>query len=105
MREGEKGSKTNRFFVFVQQLVILGHGNAEQDSRHAFKAVDPLLSLGSLATHVQDQEIEAFAREAHFHDSRRLDSRPEDVLLRRQVVFLSQASQAVKEAVHHQLID
>lgn len=39
--------------VLEQQLVVLGDGHEEEDGGDVLKAVDPLLTLGSLAAHVE----------------------------------------------------
>ena len=44
----------------MQDLVVLGHGDAEDDRRDVLEAVDPLLPLRSLSPDVkQSTEIEA----------------------------------------------
>ena len=40
----------------MQDLVVLGHGDAEDDGRHVLEAVDPLLALRSLASDVEKPE-------------------------------------------------
>lgn len=39
--------------VFVQHLIVFGHGHAKDDGRHVFEAMDPLLSLGTLTSHIE----------------------------------------------------
>lgn len=46
-------STSHRGLVLVQDLVVLGHGHAEDDGRHILETVDPLLSLRPLAAHVE----------------------------------------------------
>ena len=42
-----------RGLVLVEDLVVLGHGDAEDDGRHVLEAVDPLLPLRPLTPHVK----------------------------------------------------
>ena len=44
--------------VFVEHLVVLGHGHAKDDGRHIFKAMDPLLPLRSLASNIEKPETQ-----------------------------------------------
>lgn len=46
-------SWTHRGLVFVQDLIVLGHGHAENDRRYIFKAVNPLLPFWSLTAHIK----------------------------------------------------
>lgn len=43
-------------FIFVQHLIVFGHGHAKDDGRHVFEAMDPLLPLGALASNVEQPE-------------------------------------------------
>ncbi len=43
----------HRRLVFVQDLVVLGHGDAEDDGGYVLEAVNPLLPLRPLASHVK----------------------------------------------------
>ena len=40
-------------FVLVKNLVVFGHGHAENDGRHIFKAMNPFLTLGTLTSHIK----------------------------------------------------
>ena len=51
-------SRVYRGLVLVQHLVVLGHGDAEDDRGHILEAVDPLLPLGSLTAHVKQPAID-----------------------------------------------
>ena len=42
----------------MQNLVVLGHGDAEDDRGDVFEAVDPLLPLRSLSPDVKQPEAE-----------------------------------------------
>jgi len=46
-------SSTYGGLVFVQNLVVLAHRYAEDDRRHVLEAVDPLLTLRSLTSDVE----------------------------------------------------
>ena len=65
----------------MQHLVILGHGNAEDDGGDVLKTMDPLFPLRPLTTHVEELEVEVLEREVDFHDAGCLHPRPQDVLL------------------------
>ena len=43
-----------RRLVLVQHLVVLAHRHAEDDRRHVLEAVDPLLTLRPLSSHVEE---------------------------------------------------
>ena len=47
---------TNRSFVLVQDLIVLGHGDAEDDGSDVLEAVDPLLTLTSLPANIKQSE-------------------------------------------------
>ena len=42
-----------RSFVLVQHLIVLGHGDAEDDGGHVLEAVDPLLTLAPLPADIE----------------------------------------------------
>ena len=58
MRLGGKNATylTHRRLVLVQDLVVLRHGDAEDDRRDVLEAVDPLLPLRSLSPDVEQPE-------------------------------------------------
>ena len=43
-----------RSFVLVQYLIVLGHGDAEDDGGDVLKAVDPLLTLAALTSDIEE---------------------------------------------------
>ena len=45
--------------VLRQDEIVAGEGHAEDDGRHALEAVDPLLALRSLPTHVKHPKRQA----------------------------------------------
>ena len=44
----------------MQNLVVLGHGNAEDDRGHVLETVDPLLTLRPLASNVEQPKRKRF---------------------------------------------
>ena len=84
-------SRLYRGLVLVQHLVVLGHGNAEDDGGDVLKTMDPLFPLRPLTTHVEQLEVEVLEGEVDFDDARCLHPRPQDVLLCRLVVLRSQS--------------
>lgn len=46
-------AKTYLAALLEQDLVVLAQGHAEDDGRHVFEAVDPLLSFAPLAAHIE----------------------------------------------------
>ena len=86
-----------RSFILVKDLVVLRHGHTEDDGCHVLETVDPFFPLWSLASHVEQLEVEVFEWEVNLHNARSLDPGPEDVLLGRLVVLGSQSVQIVKE--------
>lgn len=46
-----------RGFVFVKDLIVLGHGHAKYDRRHVFEAMDPFFSFRSLTADVKQSII------------------------------------------------
>ena len=65
----------------MQHLVVLRHGDAEDDGGDILETMDPLFSLRSLPSHVEELEVEVLEGEVDLDDAGRLDSRPQDVLL------------------------
>ena len=70
-----------RSFVLMQHLVVLRHGDAEDDGGDILETMDPLFSLRSLASNVEELEVEVLEGEVDLDDAGRLDPRPQDVLL------------------------
>lgn len=60
--------------VLKQQLIILGNGHQEQDRGDIFKAMDPLLSLRSLTSHVEHTVRKFSDNEGGFRNTGRLDT-------------------------------
>jgi hypothetical protein len=54
LSEHNAGSNcTYRRLVFVQDLIVLGHGDTENDRCYVFEAVDPFLSFRPLTAHIK----------------------------------------------------
>ena len=70
-----------RSLVLMQHLVVLRHGDAEDDGGDIFETMDPLFPLRSLASNVEELEVEVLEGEVDLDDAGRLDPRPQDVLL------------------------
>jgi hypothetical protein len=66
---GEGSNSTYRRLVFVQHLIVLGHGDTENDRRYIFEAVDPLLSFRPLTSHVKQsvKQLQTITSEPRNH--------------------------------------
>ena len=87
----------HRGLILMQHLIVLRHGNAEDDGGDVLKTMNPLFPLRPLTANVEQLEVEVLEGEVDFHDARRLHSRPQDVLLCRLVVLCSESVQVIKE--------
>lgn len=85
--------------VLEQQLVVLGDGDQEQDGGDILEAVNPLLSLGSLATNVEHAVGQIADDESGLGDTGSLNTGAEDILVSGEVVGLGDAVNGVKVAV------
>lgn len=52
-KKKRKNANNYRRFVFVQDLIVLGHRNAKYDRGNILEAMDPFLTFASLAAHVE----------------------------------------------------
>lgn len=84
--------------IFKQQLIVLGNGDEEQNSSHVLEAMDPLLTLRSLATHVEHAICEITNNKGRLSDTGGLDTRPKNVLIVGHVVGGSDTSDVIKVA-------
>ena len=84
--------------LFQEHLVILAQGNAKYDRGHIFEAVNPLLTLTPLASHVEHVNTELAHLEAGFIDTRRLCSGAENIHLVGNVVGVDDPLGLLKEA-------
>lgn len=117
---------TYYFVVLHQHHVVCAQSSDEDDTGHAFKAVDPLLPLWTLTTHIKhpaDQEVqlsqhpmailiyvttypkfpevpevEVLERELGLDDTGGLDSWSQYVLLGRDIARLDQPLQVIQVA-------
>ena len=48
---------THGSFVFVQHLIVLGHGDAENNGRYVLEAMNPLFALGALTPDVKQSVV------------------------------------------------
>lgn len=84
--------------VLKQQLVVLGDGNQEQNGGDILKAVNPLLSLGSLTTNVEHAVGEITDDESSLGDTGSLDTGAEHILVGREVVGLGDTVNGIEVA-------
>lgn len=84
--------------VFEQKLIILRNGNQEENGGDILEAVDPLLSLRSLSSHIKHTVGEVANDEGGLGDTSGLDTRAEDILIVWHVVGLCDAVDVVKVA-------
>jgi hypothetical protein len=84
--------------VFEEKLVILGNGDEEQNGGDILEAVNPLLTLGSLATDVEHAVCEVTNNECGLGDTGGLDTRTENILVGGEVVGLSNALNGIEVA-------
>ena len=78
-------------FILVEHLVILGQGDEENEGRDVFEAVDPFLTFTSLASDVEEAVCEFTNSEHCFRNTGSLDTRAQDVLIRRHVTGMCHA--------------
>jgi hypothetical protein len=73
--------------VFVERLVVFGDGDEEDEHVHVLEAVDPLLALRPLSSHVEHDIVELPDLEPLLGETGRLDTRTQNVLVCRDVVL------------------
>src|SRR3989338_3272627 len=73
--------KPDYFHLFKQGLVIFGEGNNEEKSIHCFKAPDPVLAIGAMASHVRHSECTLACFQNRFTQPRCPRSRKQDIVL------------------------
>jgi len=101
MREGKeekerKKSQTYHRLVLNEHLIVGTDGHEENNSGDAVKAVNPLLPLGALATHVEHPVDKVTNLELGLGDTRRLNTGAEDVLVVGEVAWCRNTVDAVK---------
>jgi hypothetical protein len=67
--------------VFEKQLVVLGNSDQKENGRDVLEAVNPLLTLRSLATNIEHSVCELADNESRLGNTSRLDTRPQDILV------------------------
>lgn len=83
-------------FVFEEQLVIFGDGYQEENRRHIFEAVNPLLTLRPLTTDIEHPVGQVANNERRFRDTGGLDTRTKDILVGREIVRLGNAVDGIE---------
>jgi hypothetical protein len=84
--------------VFEEQLIVFGDGDQEENGCDIFEAMNPLLSLGSLATNIKHTIRKVLNNESRFGDTGSLDSRSEHILIVGKVIVRSNAVDRVEIA-------
>lgn len=82
--------------IFEKELIVLGNGNQEEDGGDILKAMNPLLSFGTLSTHIEHAVCEVANDERRLGDTSGLDTRSEDILIVGHVIGLGDAFNVVK---------
>lgn len=96
----EAGSvDTYHTFIFVKHLIIFAQWNKEDKSRDILKAVYPLLAFTSLATHIEQPVCELSDSEHRLSNTRRLNSRPKDILISWHIIRVSHPINLLKVTV------
>lgn len=89
----------------MQDLVVFGHGDTEDDGGHIFKTVNPLFPLGTLSADIEQLEVEILERKVNLNDASGFDASAQNVLFGWHVVFLSQTIQIVEETAQGKEIE
>lgn len=84
--------------IFEEQLVVLRNGDQEKNRCHVLEAVDPLLTLRTLATNIEHPVGQVANDEGSFCDTGGLDTGAEDILVSREVIGLSNTLHGIKVA-------
>lgn len=84
--------------IFEQQLVVLGNSDEEQNSSHVLEAVNPLLTLRPLATHVEHPVSEITNDKGRLGNTGGLDTGTKDILVVGHVVGSSDTSDVIEVA-------
>lgn len=85
--------------IFEEQLVVFRDGDKEQNGGDVLKAMDPLLTLGTLTTDVEHAVGKIANDEGSLGDTGRLDTGAENILVVGNVVRLSNAVYRVEVAM------
>jgi hypothetical protein len=95
---------TYHALVFVQHLIILTERDEEDESGDILETVDPLLSLASLATHVEELVRKLADLEGRFCDPCRFDTTTKDILIGGHVMRFGHAVDS-GEVVHGGIVE
>jgi len=98
VEQGQSLLHTVDGLVLEQQLVVLGDGHQEQNGGDVLEAVNPLLTLRTLTTHVEHPVRQIADDEGGLGDTGSLDTRAEDILVGGEVVWLGDAVNGIKVA-------
>lgn len=90
--------------VLKKQLVVLGNSNQEHNRRDILKAVNPLLTLGSLTTHIEHHVGQITNHKARLGNTRGLNTRPEYILVCRDVVRLGNPIDRIEVADNKEFV-
>lgn len=99
VEEGKSLLHTVDGLVFEEQLVVLGDGDEEENRGDILEAVNPLLTLGTLATDIEHAVGEVADDEGGLGDTGGLYTRPEDILVVGHVIRSGNAGNVVEVAV------
>ena len=92
---------TYAIFVFCKTLIVTTDRDQKHQSIHTFKAVDPLLSFGSLSSHVKHTILQVPEIETCFGDASSTKSCAQDILIRRNEFLIEKSVEILKEAIVH----
>lgn len=86
--------------IFEKQLIVLGDGDKEENGGDVLEAVNPLLTFGTLATHIEHAVGKISDDESCFSDTSGLDTGAKDVLVIRHIIGSSNASDVIEVTKH-----
>lgn len=104
VEQGKRFLHTVDRLVFKQELVVFGNGDKEENRGHVLEAVNPLLPLRPLTTHVEHPVRQVADDKGSFRNTGSLDTRAEDILVSGEIVGLGDALNAIKVACSVSLI-
>jgi len=84
--------------ILEEKLVVFGDGDEEENGGDVLEAMDPLLSLGTLATDVKHAICEIADDECSLGDTGGLDTRAQDVLVVGNIVWSRNAVDGIEVA-------
>jgi hypothetical protein len=99
VKQGECFLHTVDCLIFKQELIVLGDGDEEENGGNVLEAVDPLLSLRSLSSHIEHAVGEISNDEGGLGNTSGLDTGSENILVVGHVIGLSDTVDVVKVAM------